>query len=747
MQGQLKKVTARNKPQESTYVNERSKKNIPVPAACKVFPRRPGKIYNKQGGREKAFSKNEKKVSCSNSGTTIAQNFNSSDRYAVQDLLNFQYSSDRHVDSNYSHRYQFSRRKKTYFNKEEYLQAKCQFVVIGCVDDYAVNAIDPDKLVDWEQIHLVYLPSHESPNCPICLYTPVAAKMTRCGHIFCWSCILHYLHLSDKAWRKCPICHEAVHQNDLKSVKSVVQKKYERLDTITMQLMRRFKESISVMPKSECDPTKLEFSSWRGNSSTPGSKIALSTPEDVLKHILLREKDELKAQLDIDMADNNGEDTFISMALQILEQNIKTFKSERLQNHEVLASEEEQEENGIYDIDGNGSSLSDMLHDISVDNSNIEAAFSDDDKNDDENDDDENASAVIDQMLHPTADVNVNHQQSINTCSPPSDSVDQVFFDDAQCEDISSHDSGSVPSSVGSDYSHKPKAYMDSYYFYQAEDGQNVFLHSLNARCLMEEYGSLDAGPQKITGQIIDFECFTMTKELRKRFRYLSHLPLSSEFMICELILKPPLLSKNTIHNFMPEFKNRKALRLKKFKEQQKFDRRAIAAENKKLGFRNIEYDDDEEEIGIDLSNTEEFPSGLSPDGNEHDTKVVCEDKDDGGSQQFQGMSFAQMLNKKSDNVNSHQKERESTANTVYRSLQGTDAFPAALGEKRIPKDEDDGPDIVAPDFKQTFSAAMFATPIKSESKVMSGNGSGGKGKKKKDKGMLLFATGGQRKY
>ena len=45
-----------------------------------------------------------------------------------------------------------------------------------------------------------------------------------------------------------------------------------------------------------------------------------------------------------------------------------------------------------------------------------------------------------------------------------------------------------------------------------AEDGQNIFLHSINARCLIEEYGALDAGPLKITGQIIDFDCFTMTK-------------------------------------------------------------------------------------------------------------------------------------------------------------------------------------------------------------------------------------------
>lgn len=58
--------------------------------------------------------------------------------------------------------------------------------------------------------------SHEVPSCPICLYPPVAARITRCGHIFCWPCMLHYLSLSERNWSKCPICYEAVHGGDLK---------------------------------------------------------------------------------------------------------------------------------------------------------------------------------------------------------------------------------------------------------------------------------------------------------------------------------------------------------------------------------------------------------------------------------------------------------------------------------------------------------------------------------------------------
>lgn len=56
----------------------------------------------------------------------------------------------------------------------------------------------------------------EAANCPICLGAPVAAKITKCGHIYCWACMLHYLALSDLSSRPCPICYEPVAGNDLK---------------------------------------------------------------------------------------------------------------------------------------------------------------------------------------------------------------------------------------------------------------------------------------------------------------------------------------------------------------------------------------------------------------------------------------------------------------------------------------------------------------------------------------------------
>ena len=81
--------------------------------------------------------------------------------------------------------------------------------------DIAIHMHDPDTLVDWNLIEQVGLKTSGVPSCPICLYPPTAAKIAKCGHVFCWSCILHYLALSDDAWRKCPICYDSIYKEDL----------------------------------------------------------------------------------------------------------------------------------------------------------------------------------------------------------------------------------------------------------------------------------------------------------------------------------------------------------------------------------------------------------------------------------------------------------------------------------------------------------------------------------------------------
>lgn len=102
-------------------------------------------------------------------------------------LLNFNYTPRDSTASNSMfqrtghHRHQQGRRAK--YNKEQFLQANCQFVIRSEIDKSVLgpHLISPDHLIDWSFVEQVNVQSSEEPQCPICLFHPVAGKMTRCG--------------------------------------------------------------------------------------------------------------------------------------------------------------------------------------------------------------------------------------------------------------------------------------------------------------------------------------------------------------------------------------------------------------------------------------------------------------------------------------------------------------------------------------------------------------------------------------
>ncbi|XP_036027636.1 RING finger protein 10 [Onychomys torridus] len=139
------------------------------------------------------------------------------------------------------------------------------------------------------------------------------------------------------------------------------------------------------------------------------------------------------------------------------------------------------------------------------------------------------------------------------------------------------------------------------YYFYQAEDGQHMFLHPVNVRCLVREYGSLEQSPEKISATVVETAGYSMSEDVRQRHRYLSHLPLTCEFSICELALQPPVVSKETLEMFSDDIERRKRQRQKKAREERRRERRIEMEENKRQG----RYP----EVHIPLENLQQFPA------------------------------------------------------------------------------------------------------------------------------------------
>jgi len=141
-------------------------------------------------------------------------------------------------------------RRKSYqyvapFKKERFVHANYRFVV-SSHGSYKNLLADPDAAVDWENIEQVRMFSHSDYECPICLHPPIAPKIPKCGHVFCWPCILQHLSYGSA---KCPICGSFIRAADLCSVHIDVAPRYAEGNTVQFKLMKRTKSSVISLPR------------------------------------------------------------------------------------------------------------------------------------------------------------------------------------------------------------------------------------------------------------------------------------------------------------------------------------------------------------------------------------------------------------------------------------------------------------------------------------------------------------------
>lgn len=648
-------------------------------------------------------------------------------RISLNHLLNFTYEphnghggmggGDSH--SHWGHRNKWGHKHKP-FNKELYLQANCQFVV-GDDQDYKAHFTDPDTLVNWDCVQQVRIYSHEVPSCPICLYPPVAAHITRCGHIFCWACMLHYLSLSDNEWSKCPICIESVSTADLKSVVAMETRHYAVGDQITMRLMRREKGAMVAMPSSEW--VKVEEPIRFGDVRlSPYSKLLVASPEQVLGLV-----DEEKTVLQLQLSEeDDSQACFIQSALCHLQEREKAlYKLKRKRKAPRKES-----------LDLSKLTLADVAdsEDVVVTNVNVTkpvlqyaSAFDDEVAEVPEASELPEVSegvleCVLEESSEALAEAAAPEPQPVKETLPS-----QAELGQQQQQQLQQSTSGNGP----------------YYYFYQAEDCQQMFLNPINVRCLMREYGSLEASPHTITATVVEIEGMTVTEDTRRRqFRYLAHLPLTCEFSLCELALQPPIVSKETLDCFADDLEKRKRLRQKKARDEKRREKRIEIEENKKQGIYP--------EVHIGLENQQEFPEFLlappSPLG--------CSPSSD-------GMMFPSLSGQSPAPSSSVEDESHcmSFAQMLRDGKARADVGPRTTPKKDMllvpPVDSDgesDGSDRVpVPSFQNSFSQAFEEAlqqldhgpdpPPQAPVVVSVENEKGGKKGAKKKKQKLLFST------
>ncbi|KAL8912198.1 MAG: hypothetical protein Q9171_002760 [Xanthocarpia ochracea] len=154
---------------------------------------------------------------------------------SITHLMNF-VLPPRPQHHSYSNNVRNSRRNPTWglgsgyhaADKARYIHANYRFIV-NPQGDYRAQTLDADVHLDWATV-LQILASAQSQiaSCPICLSHPIAPRMAKCGHIFCLPCLLRYMHSTDEStpalekrprWKKCPICWDSVYVSETRPVR------------------------------------------------------------------------------------------------------------------------------------------------------------------------------------------------------------------------------------------------------------------------------------------------------------------------------------------------------------------------------------------------------------------------------------------------------------------------------------------------------------------------------------------------
>lgn len=86
---------------------------------------------------------------------------------------------------------------------------------------------------------------------------------------------------------------------------------------------------------------------------------------------------------------------------------------------------------------------------------------------------------------------------------------------------------------------------------------------------LQKEFGMYHLFPETISAPILELEEVTQTEEVRRRTRYLSHLPIGCDYLFCELDLSN-LVSGDTLNAFSTELVRRQKRREERSKPESK---------------------------------------------------------------------------------------------------------------------------------------------------------------------------------
>jgi hypothetical protein len=339
--------------------------------------------------------------------------------------------------------------------------------------NFSLLQVEPNVVLDWGKVSKVTRMTYDQYQCPICLESAMTApRITKCGHCFCYPCILRYFMLDDQRHKRCPVCFDTIKKSWLRPVVIQVVKALQDRQIARFVLLRRRKGAVAV-ERCGVNTTGYSYQGFFESRSNQAiyNRITLHLDEKRDMTDTLTEIDSLTAKTD-------WEDTELK-SIQSAKETLQA-RLDLLENATKLASASEGEGR-----DGPG-----------LNEERLEP---------------ERSSVTLTSYFAPVCScTSVFHPLTLELISAtpcPRHTTDQDRA--AQSLTFNLNDLPEIE---------EPARSSERFiYFYTLADGQPVFMHSLNIAMLKREYEQYANFPAILEGPVLELTRIVMTEGEQKR--------------------------------------------------------------------------------------------------------------------------------------------------------------------------------------------------------------------------------------
>ncbi|KAF2274478.1 uncharacterized protein EI97DRAFT_401981 [Westerdykella ornata] len=454
-------------------------------------------------------------------------------------------------------------------DKARYVHANYRFIVDPRFD-YRAQSVDADIHLDWKNVLQILASSQsQEASCPICLGTPVAPRMARCGHIFCLPCLIRYMHSDDEGRspekrarsKKCPICYDTIYMSETRPVRWYVGQEGlppQEGGDVVLRLVKRSAGSTLAMPRDGADALDEDQDiPWYHAAEVMDYSRVMRGGEDYMfeqfdTEISMLEQQEKEDELMF------GEDNveWMRKAIRAIQESKEKIKG--IGNPPEISSKpaEPKPKRPPIVFNENPEDAPEMYTIMNASKSG--------------------QSVSMTPVSHTPVPENLVDGQ-------PRSENSESGLSSARKASISSHSSkasnniNATLAEIRHRQHHENKHTPSEYFFYQAL--LHYYLSPLDIRILKAEFGDFSAFPATIlprvervsTGHVVD-------DELRRRTKYLAHLPYGCvvNFLECDWT---DTVSPEILERFRPDIEKRRKRNHEKESREEKARIRAEKAE------------------------------------------------------------------------------------------------------------------------------------------------------------------------